>query len=154
LVFLSRIHCVFKVFTDANWRGISDYVFRTACVALGFVVLAYAMGFPNVGGVLTLSTLYVALWSLLKSGAFSTSWLQGQSLFSIGNAARLEFAKTMICAGIGVDGLAAMMVGYRSLGGAGLADIVLLTWIIVWAAAVCAFLARWLAAYLTARSAR
>jgi hypothetical protein len=123
-----------------------------ACVALGLIVLAYATGFPNVGGVLILSSLYVALLSVLRSGALSSSWLRGQSSFSIRYAMRLEFVKAMICAGIGVDGLAAFGVGRGYIGWSDLTAVVLLTWVMVWAAGTCLFLVRWFAAYLVARA--
>jgi hypothetical protein len=138
------------IFNSGSWPVLRQVL--VAGVALGFIFLAYAKGFPNVGGVLILSTLYVALWSLLKSGAFSASWLQRQSSFSIKYAMRIEFAKAMICAGIGVDGLAAMIVGWRYLGGAEITDVVLLTWIMVWGAGSCLFLVRWFAACLVARA--
>jgi hypothetical protein len=122
-----------------------------AGIAIGLVVLAYAMRFPNVGGILVLSTLYVAIWSLLKSGAFSASWLQRQSSFSIENAMLLEFAKAMICAGIGVDSLAAFRVSRGFVAWSDLTAVVLLTWVTVWAAGTCLFLVRWFAATLIAR---
>jgi hypothetical protein len=138
------------IFNSGSWPVLRQVL--VAGVALGFIFLAYAKGFPNVGGVLILSTLYVALWLLLKSGAFSASWLQRQSSFSIKNAMRFEFAKAMICAGIGVDGLAAMLVGGLYFRGAELTTIVALTWIMAWGAGTCLFLVRWFAAYLVARA--
>jgi hypothetical protein len=125
-----------------------------ACAAVGLIVLAFATGFPNVGGVLILSTLYVMVWSLLKSGALSTSWLQHLSPSSLKNASLIEFAKAMICAGLGVDGLAAMLMGwkYRMIGqNEDLRDIILLTWLLLWFAGIGLFLVRSFAAYLFAR---
>ena len=45
-------------------------------LGVGLVVLLYALGFPNVGAVCILAGLYVIVFSLLRSGAFSTTWLE------------------------------------------------------------------------------
>jgi hypothetical protein len=83
------------------------------CVAVGIIVLSYAMGFPNVGAVLILSGLYVAVLTFLRSGVFSTSWLGRHTSSSVKHAARLELAKAMVCAGIGLDGIEAVVFGGR-----------------------------------------
>jgi hypothetical protein len=133
------------IFNSGSWPVLRQV--PAVCVALGPVVLAYAMGFHAVGEALVLSGLCVALWSLLRSGALSALWLQRQSLLSIKNAARWEFAKAMICAAIGIDGLAAALEGERYTFWV-FSRTVLLAWIVVWVAIACLFLVRWFAAYL------
>jgi hypothetical protein len=141
-----------RLFNPQTWPVLRQLL--AICAAVGLIVLAFALGFPNVGGVLILSTLYVVVWTLLKSGALSTSWLQRLSPSSLKNASRIEFAKAMICAGIGVDGLAAMLIvwRYRMIGqNEDLRDIILLTWLLLWIAGIGLFLVRSYAAYLLAR---
>jgi hypothetical protein len=108
----------------------------------------YAAGYPNVGGILLLSGLYVLVFALLHSGAFSTSWLQQQTSLSIKHAARFEFAKAMICGGIGIDGLEAFAAARGHVPDNELTNIILLTWLILWVVGVCLFLVRSFAAYL------
>jgi hypothetical protein len=118
------------------------------CVAIGLIVLLYAVGFPNVGAVLILSGLYVAVLAFLRSGAFSTSWLQHHTSSSVKHAARVELAKAMICAGIGIDGIEALLLGRRYVPNNDLTNIVLITWLMLTVVGIGLFLVRWFAAYL------
>jgi hypothetical protein len=126
------------------------FVARLVVVGLGIglVVLLYKLGFPNVGAVSILAGLYVLVLSLLRSGAFSTIWLERHTSRSARHAARFELAKALICAGIGVDGLAAFIVGWRYFPKNDLTDILLITWLLLVAIGVCLYLARSFAAYL------
>src|SRR5258708_37109163 len=126
------------------------FVARLVVVGLGvgLVVLLYKLGFPNVGAVTILAGLDVPVLSLLRSGAFSTTWLERHTSRSARHAARLELAKALICAGIGVDGLATFLVGWRYVPLNDLTDILVITWLLLVAVGVCLFLARSFAAYL------
>jgi len=127
-----------------------SFVARLIVVGLGIglVVLLYVFGFPNVAAVSMLAGLYVVVLSLLHSGAFSTSWLERHTPVSARRAMRLELAKALICAGVGVDGLIAFIVGWRHVPRNDLTDILLITWLLLMTVGVCLFLARSFAAYL------
>jgi hypothetical protein len=117
-------------------------------LGVGLVVLLYALGFPNVGAACILAGLYVIVFSLLRSGAFSTTWLERHTPLSARRAMRLELAKALICAGIGVDGLFAFVHDWRYVPRNDLTDILLVTWLLLVVIGVCLFLARSFAAYL------
>jgi hypothetical protein len=127
-----------------------SFVARLIVVGLGvgLVVFLFELGFPNVGALLALSGLYVVVFSLLRSGAFSTTWLERHTSLSARHASRVELAKALICAGIGVDGLRALLIDPRRGLDNGLADILILTWGLLLVVGVCLFLVRSFAAYL------
>jgi hypothetical protein len=115
-------------------------------LGVGLVGLLYKLGFPNIGAALALAGLYVVVLALLRSGVFSTSWLERHTGLSARYAARLELAKALICAGIGVDGFIALIVGWSPHND--LTGILLLTWLLLMTIGVCLFLVRSFAAYL------
>jgi hypothetical protein len=132
-----------------RWATLHQII--AVCLAIGLIVLSYAVGFPNVGAVLILSGLYVAVWMFLRSGVFSTSWLERHTSSSVKHAARLEFAKAMICAGIGIDGILALLWGRGYIPRNDLTNVVLITWLMLTVVGIGLFLTRWFAAYLMTR---
>lgn len=117
-------------------------------LGIGLVVLLYVFGFPNVAAVSMLAGLYVVVFSFLRSGAFSTTWLERHTPLSARHAAVLELAKALICAGIGVDGLYVLLFGPRHNLDGDMTDILLITWLLLVVVGACLFLVRSFAAYL------
>ena len=83
------------------------------CLTVVGITLLYRLGFADFGGVMILSAIIVSVIALVRSGALSAAWLLSQSPQTIRNAARMEFAKAMICAGIGIDAFRALAAGVR-----------------------------------------
>jgi hypothetical protein len=116
-------------------------------VAIGLVILLDLFGLPNVAAAIMLAGLYVVVLSLLRSGAFSSSWLERHTSASARRAMRLELAKALICAGVGVDGLP-LLFDTRHHADAGLSDVLILTWALLVVVGIGVFVVRAFAAYL------
>ena len=113
-------------------------------------LMFYAAGFPSLGGALLLSGVLVFAFTVVKSGALSTSWLARETRGSIGNASRLELAKAFVCAALAVDALfggVRVIARYR-LWNHDLSLTVLLTTAGLLAIGAGLFLTRWFAGYL------
>ena len=117
-------------------------------LGVGLVFLLYALGFPKVGAVCILAGLYVIVFSLLRSGVFSTTWLERHTPLSARRAMRLELAKALICAGVGIDAFAVLLLDPQYDFDFGLTDILILTWVLLVVVGISLFVVRAFAAYL------
>jgi hypothetical protein len=133
-------------FKTRAWRVVRSVL--VISIALAIIVFVYAMGLLHVGGALLLSGLLLVLALYVKSGALSPVSHQRRHLSNIRNFARWEFAKAMICAGVGLDivRLIFMVHGDRVLRVSVLSEAAFFAILAVWWLGVGAFLVRSFAA--------